>query len=111
MVVVPLTKRGSDLEEAPRVQQGDSLNWMRVAAAGTLAASGVLLASGRRKAGLAAAVSGVTLAMLDQKETVRAWWAALPGCLAEMQEMLNHAQGTVKEITAQRERLHRIFSR
>ena len=39
----------------------------------TLAASGALLVTGYRRAGLIAAASGVALAMLDERDG-RTWW-------------------------------------
>ena len=111
MVVVPLTMPANEAHAAPRSSGADSMNWVRVAAAGTLAASGVLLVTGRRRAGLLAAASGTALAMLDQKQTVRAWWEALPGYLSEVQSMLGRVQGAVDELSAQREKLHNVLSR
>jgi hypothetical protein len=111
MVVLPLSMPANDSNAAPRAPGDDPMNWVRVAAAGTLAASGVLLVTGRHRAGLVAAASGTALAMLDQKQTVRAWWDALPGYLAEVQSLLGRVQGAVDELSAQREKLHRVLSK
>jgi hypothetical protein len=116
MVVVPLTMPANEADAARRSSGAnssgaDSMNWIRVAAAGTLATSGVLLVTGRRRAGLLAAASGTALAMLDQKQMVRAWWEALPGYLAEVQSMLGRVQGAVDELSAQRDKLHRVLSK
>jgi hypothetical protein len=111
MVVVPLSTPANDSDAAPCAPQCNSMNMVRLAAAGTLAASGVLLVSGRRRAGLVAAASGMALAMLDQKQTVRVWWDALPVYLAEVQDLLGRVQGAVGELSTQRDKLHRILSK
>jgi hypothetical protein len=43
--------------------------------------------------------------MLDQQETVKAVWDALPEYLGEIQGVLARVQGTIEEITAQGARL------
>ncbi len=87
------------------------MSWVRIAAAGTLAASGVLLVAGKRRAGLVTAVSGAALALLDQPEVVSKWWNALPAYLEEMQGLLCRAQGAVEDLSVQGERLRRVLSR
>jgi hypothetical protein len=51
------------------------------------------------------------LALLDQQETVRSWWNALPGYIDSVQNVLGQVEQTVAEVAEQRERLHRILSR
>lgn len=109
MVVVPLSQRANDSGGAPPSDDADSMNWIRIAAAGTLAASGALLLTGHRRAGLVTAVSGVTLVMLDQQEAVRAWWDMLPGFLEDLQGMLSRAQAAVEDLSAQSEKLRRAL--
>ena len=58
-----------------------------------------------------AAVAGTTLAAIDQRETVCAWWNALPGYLAELQETLGRIQGAVDDLSAQQEKLQKVFTR
>ncbi len=86
-------------------------NWVRFVASGSLVAGGLLLLNGRRRAGLAVAASGTALAMLDQKEVLRALWNELPGYIDDLQGMLGKVQSTVDELSDQRERLHRILSK
>ena len=112
MVVVPLA--GSETEYAVSpvpARKSDSQYWVRVAAAGSLAASGALLMSGKRRAGLALAITGTVFTLIDQKETVCAWWNRLPGYLEETQSILARVQGAGDEISAQGERLRSILSR
>ncbi len=85
--------------------------WIRYAAAGTLAASGALLVTGKRRAGLVTAITGAVLAMLDQQEVVSAWWNALPGYLEEIQGLLGRTQTAVEDLSAQGLKLRRVLGR
>lgn len=111
MVVVPLSKAANEPGLAPRAEGADSTSWMRIAAAGTLAASGALLLAGKRRAGLLTAVSGAVLAMLDQQEVVRAWFSAVPAYLEEAQELLDRAQTVVENLSVQGEKLRRVLGK
>ena len=70
-----------------REESESGTNWIRYAAVGTLAASGVLLVTGQRRIGLIAAVSGAALALMDQQDVVRVagtgcrnFWKTCRGC-------------------------------
>jgi hypothetical protein len=112
MVVVPLAASENEFARptAP-VGISDSRYWVRVAAAGSLAASGVLLMAGKRRAGLAVAATGTALVILDQQETVRRWWNHLPAYLEEVHSVLGRVQGAVEELAVQGERLRGILQR
>ena len=109
MVVVPLSKPQKNSESTPEVH--GRLTWMTLVAAGTLAASGALLATGKRRAGLATAAAGTALALLNEPETVKKWWNALPGYLSEAQTMLGRAQGALEDVCARRETLHKVLGK
>jgi hypothetical protein len=109
MVVVPLTKPVKSASQAPLTQCADTTNWIRYAAAGTLAASGALLITGNRRAGLIAAAAGATLAMIDQQETVSTWWNMLPGFLEELNGTLSRAQGAVNDLSTQGQKLREVL--
>ena len=111
MVVVPLSKADKSSGEAPLAKGTDSTPWIRYGAAGTLAAGGVLLATGRRRAGLITALTGAVLTMIDQQEAVSAWWNALPGYLDEIQGMLGRAQCAVEDLSVQGEKLRRVLGK
>lgn len=111
MVVVPLSRGVNESGGAPSAAGANSTKWIRFAAAGTLAASGALLLTGHRRAGLVTAVSGTALAMLDQQETVRTWWDMLPGFLDEIQGMLSRAQLAVEDLSTQSQRLRGALGR
>jgi hypothetical protein len=111
MVVVPLTQPKKESKIQRISSAVEDTNWARVAAGGGLLAGGLLLLTGNKKAALVAAASGTALAMLDQQETVKAWWNALPGYIDTVQQLLGQVEQTVAEVSAQRERLHRILTR
>jgi hypothetical protein len=94
----------------PRIYERESTNWARFAAGGTLLAGGLLLLTGRRRAGLAAAAAGTTLALLDQKEAVSAFWRVLPGYIDTVQRVLEHVEATVENVSAKREKLRQILA-
>jgi len=111
MAVVPLSQGVDESGGAPPNESANCTNWICFAAAGTLAASGALLITGNRRAGLVAAAAGAALAMLDQQETVCAWWDALPGFLEELQGLLNRAQTAVEDLTAQSQKLRQALGK
>jgi hypothetical protein len=111
MVVVPLSKTASDPNAKPAANGLRKTNWIRLAAAGTLATSGALLVTGKSRAGLVTALSGTVLVMLDQHEAVSAWWNALPGYLEEIQGLLGRAQSAVEDLSAQGTKLRQVLSK
>ncbi|MGH9589994.1 MAG: hypothetical protein ACRD25_06345 [Terracidiphilus sp.] len=100
--------RGSSPDQLGRDRSSCAL---RYAAAGTLVAGGVLLLSGCRRTGLVTAVVGTALAMIDQQETMRLWWNALPVYLDEAQSFLGRVQGAVDDVTAQQRKVRDMYSR
>jgi hypothetical protein len=93
-----------------RGEETDSTNWIRYAAAGTLAASGVLLVTGQRRLGLVTALSGAALALIDQQDAVRKCWDRLPEFLEDLQQMLGKTQTAVEDLSAQSQKLRRVLS-
>jgi hypothetical protein len=111
MVVVPLNQPEKEARSARRICAAEDTNWARIAAGGSLLASGLLLLAGKRRAGLATAATGTVLALLDQQETVKAWWDALPGYIDNVQNLLGKVEESVAEIESQRARLDKVLSR
>ena len=124
MVVVPLARgeygsgeyrsSGSSLSESSfemREEDASGTNWIRYAAAGTLAASGVLLVTGQRRIGLITALSGVALALIDQQDVVRNCWDKLPEFLEDVQGLLSKTQSAVEDISSQSEKLRQVLSK
>ncbi len=110
MVVVPLSKTMTDPGVKPHAKVLKTNDWIRFAAAGTLATSGVLLVTGKHRAGLITALSGAVLVMLDQHEVVSAWWNALPGYLEEVQTLLARAQSSVEDLSEQGAKLRQVLN-
>ncbi len=119
MVVVPLAKgeyRSSESGSGAssfetREEDASGTNWIRYAAAGTLAAGGALLVTGHRRIGLIAAVSGAALALIDQQDVVRSCWDRLPEFLENLQGLLTKTQSAVEDISTQSEKLRQVLSR
>jgi hypothetical protein len=111
MVVVPLSKPETDSPTTTAAVESEAMNWIGFAAGGTLVAGGLLFLIGERRAGLVAAASGTALGMLDQPETLRSWWEALPGYIDRVQHLLGSVQDTVNEVAAKREDLRRILAK
>lgn len=118
MVVVPLARgeyRSSESRSGAssfetREESESGTNWIRYAAVGTLAASGVLLVTGQRRIGLIAAVSGAALALIDQQDVVRSCWDKLPEFLENLQGLLSKTQSAVEDISTQSEKLRQVLS-
>jgi len=110
MVVVPLNRMENEAKSNRRIFECEGTNWARIAAGGSLLARGLLLLTGNRKAGLLTAASGTALALLDQQETVKLWWDALPGYIDKVQDLLGRVEATVSELEGQRARLGQILS-
>jgi hypothetical protein len=115
MVVVPLTKPADDSANKPKMAPGcaraSRADLIRFAAAGTLVAGSALLLSGNRRAGMVTAAAGAALAMMDEQDTLRRWWDALPVYLDEAQAVLGRVQGAIDDVASQRERLRTILAR
>jgi hypothetical protein len=111
MVVIPLSEAGYETETRPGGGESKPINWVGITAGTTLAVAGMLLLSGNRRAGMVAAASGTTLAMLDEQETLSSWWNALPGYIDQVQRLLGQVQDTVNEISVKREALRRALAR
>ena len=111
MQLVPDSNSVAAPTPARRRLNCSSLPWARIAAAGSLIASGGLLLSGKRKAGLVAATTGASLALLDQQEVVREWWDSLPAHIGQVQKVLGQVQETLDDVVVQREKLAKLLNR
>ncbi len=118
MVVVPLSKMPDSFNvdpHAPHVSgQGSddsSLNWLRVTSATALVAGGALLLTGRRRLGLLTAATGVSLAMIEQQETMKKWWVLLPSYLAQVQGIISEVESAVEQFAEQREKIGNVLGR
>lgn len=109
MVVVPLIQRGKEAKMERHNLNLEDSNWVRIAAGAGLLAGGLLLLTGNRKAGLLTTGVGTALALVDQRDEVKAFWDALPGHIDDVQDVLFRVEAAVAELEAQHGRLNQIL--
>jgi len=97
----------------PEVKGPDTqpVDWVKIAACGSLICGGVLLLTGRKRAGLIAAASGTALAMVEHEETLREWWKALPRYVVHARSVIDQVQEAVEKISDKGESLRRALRR
>jgi hypothetical protein len=86
-------------------------DWLGVAVGSTFLAGGLLMLSGKKKAGLLVTASAMALTLVDQKDTVSEWWNTLPGYLDDAERLLDRAAQTIDDLAAKREKLRGMFNR
>lgn len=89
----------------------NSVHLTRSLAAGTLLASAILLALGRRKAALAVAAAGGAVALLEDPEGVRKFWNDIPGYVQAGQRLLARFEGVIEQVAEQGESLKDVLKR
>lgn len=99
--IVRMVKRSGHEEE--------EIDWVKIAAGGSLVAAGLLVITGNRKAGMAAAAAGTALALLDQQPALRKLWNHLPGYADQLQSILGKVQQAVDEVAAKRDKLREVL--
>jgi hypothetical protein len=87
------------------------MDWMRIGVGASLLTGALLLLAGKRKAGLLATATGTALAMLDNSEIVSEWWEALPQHLDKAQQILDHTQQTIDNLSSKRDRILEMFGK
>ena len=110
MALAPFPKRADAADVDAAATEEGSPEWMMMAASGALIASGVLLLTGQRRAGLVTAASGTALALLDQQDALRRWWSSLPGYMERVQSLIGKVQSTVDELAAKREQISQAMA-
>jgi len=94
----------NDRRQEPRyyaethVPHRQSIDWVRIAACGSLIAGGCLLVAGKKREGVVLAASGTALALLDHEESLREWWQALPVYVERAQQFVDQVQDVVDDI-------------
>jgi hypothetical protein len=88
---------------------GGTSAWMRGLAAGSLLTGAVLLATGRRKTGLAVTAVGSLVALLEESDGVRELWDNLPDYIHTAQEALGRFEGFVQDLAEQGDRIRRVI--
>jgi hypothetical protein len=93
------------------VDQDWNKNWVRTVAAGTLVTGAILLASGKRKAGLAIAAAGTVFALVEDPEGVKKIWNNIPDYLDNGHSMLSRFEKFIGELTSQGEKLRSVVEK
>jgi hypothetical protein len=93
------------------IEGGFDKNWVRTVAAGSLVTGAILLATGKRKSGLAVAVAGTVFALVEDPEGVKKAWNNLPDYLDNGHSLLGRLEKFVGELTAQGEKLREVVEK
>ena len=94
------------------INQGfDNKNWVRSVAAGSLVTGAVLLATGKRKAGLAVAAAGTIFALVEDPAGVKKAWNNLPDYLENGHDLLSRFEKFVGELSSQGEKLRSVVEK
>lgn len=93
------------------LDQGWDKNWVRTVAAGSLVTGAVLLASGRRKAGLVVAAAGTVFALIEDPEGVKKVWNNIPDYLDSGHNLLTRFEKFVGELTSQGDKLRTVVEK
>ena len=101
-----LKRQGSRL-----VDQGWEVNWVRTVAAGSLVTGAVLLASGRRKTGLAVAAAGTIFALVEDPAGVKKVWNNIPNYLDSGHDLLSRFEKFVGELTTQGDKFRTVMEK
>jgi len=100
-----------NLMRFPEPMDDDGMHWTRGVAAGSLLAGALLLVTGYRRAGLAAAAAGTAVGLLEHPEAVRNFWNSIPDLVHSGQDFLSRAESFVDELNRQGCRIREMLSR
>ena len=84
-------------------------NWPRLVSAGALITGAVLLATGRRKAGIALTAVGATAALLEDKESTLEIWNQIPHYIQTGEQVLGRIERFVIDISEQGDRIRKML--
>jgi hypothetical protein len=93
------------------LENGFDKNWVRTVAAGSLVTGAILLATGKRKAGLVVAAAGTIFALVEDPEGVKKVWNNIPDYLDSGHTLLGRFEKFVGELTVQGEKLRTVFEK
>ncbi len=93
------------------LENGFDKNWVRTVAAGSLVTGAILLATGKRKAGLVVAAAGTIFALVEDPEGVKKVWNNIPDYLDNGHTLLGRFEKFVGELTVQGEKLRTVFEK
>jgi hypothetical protein len=94
-----------------QLEGGWEKNWVRTVAAGSLVTGAILLATGKRKAGLTVAVAATIFALVEDPEGVKKVWNNIPDYLDSGHSMLSRFETFIGELTAQGEKLRSVVEK
>lgn len=109
MAAVPIS--GTTSLRTVSTKSPSQQDWTHLIAAGTLIAGGALLVSGRKKSGIAVAIAGTAIALLDEPEMLQSWWRSMPGVLSNAQHFLDKVEEYMGAAAEQGQRLQSVFRR
>ncbi len=89
----------------------EQITWQRGVAAGSLLTGAILLATGKRRAGIALTVVGAAAALLEDVEGTRDLWNSIPQYIESGQQVLGKVEKFVEELAEQGERVSKIISK
>ena len=93
------------------LENGFDKSWVRTVAAGSLVTGAILLATGKRKAGLVVAAAGTIFALVEDPEGVKKVWNNIPDYLDSGHSLLGRFEKFVGELTVQGEKLRTVFEK
>jgi hypothetical protein len=94
-----------------QLEGGRDNNWVRTVAAGSLVTGAILLATGKRKAGLTVAAAGTIFALAEDPAGVKKVWNSIPDYLDNGHDLLSRFEKFVGELTTQGEKLRSLVEK
>lgn len=117
MAIAQLSQRipSANKPEGEWTNRAESLesceHWMRSLAVTSLITGAVLLARGRRKAGLVVSAAGTAMALLENPNQAASFWQSIPSRLQSGKRLLSQAEGFVEEMEIQKEKFFSLLDR
>ena len=102
---------GLKQQSAQIIEGGMDKHWIRTVAAGSLVTGAILLATGKRKAGLALATAGTVFALVEDPEGVKKVWNNVPDYLENGHSLLSRFEKFVGELSAQGDKLRSVVEK
>jgi hypothetical protein len=94
-----------------QIEGGWEKNWLRTVAAGSLVTGAILLATGKRKSGLAVAAAGTVFALVEDPDGVKKFWNNIPNYLDSGHDVLSRFEKFVSELTVQGEKIRAVVEK
>ena len=94
-----------------RTNWAEEITWQRGVAAGSLITGAILLATGKRKAGITLTAVGAAAALLEDVEGTRDLWNSIPQYIESGQQVLGKFEKFVEELAEQGERVSKMISK